>query len=275
MAVLYRGMDRAALDAGYNNTQAIPDFPGTMVRFQALSEACYEATTCRRDIAYGARPRERFDWLSCGRKDAPVFIFIHGGYWQNCTKEDFAFVANGPLAHGFDVVLAEYTLAPDASMTQIVLEIRALLDHLAADTHEFSAAGRRVCLSGHSAGGHLTALHRAHPVVTHAMPISALVDLEPISLSWLNEKLRLTPNEIEEYSPIHHIGRGVPTTVTVGAAELPELVRHSKDYADACRAAGETVDFIAVPDCTHFSVLEDLSSASGVQMTALMQQMAL
>lgn len=275
MIFLYRDMDRTALDAGYNNTQAIADFPGTMNRFRVLSKACYDATSCLHDIPYGPRPRQRFDWLSCGKKDAPVFIFIHGGYWQNCTKEDFAFVANGPLQRGFDVVLAEYTLAPDASMTQIVAEIGALLDHLACGTHRFSVSGRRVCLSGHSAGGHLTALHRTHPAVTHAMPISALVDLEPISLSWLNDKLQLTPREIEDYSPLRHIGAGVPMTITVGAAELPELVRHSKEYAQACRAANQIVDYIAVPACTHFSVLEDLSSTSGVQMTALMQQMAL
>lgn len=273
MTKLYRGMDRAALDAAYNNTRAIPDFPETLARFQARSIALYETASCRRDIAYGPLPRQRFDWFSCGEKDAPVFIFIHGGYWQNCTKEDFAFVAKGPLGHGFDVVLAEYTLAPTASMTSIVAEIRRLLDYLAADALKLHGGGRQVCLSGHSAGGHLTASHRDHPAVTHAMPISALVDLEPISLSWLNDKLQLTEREIEDHSPIRHIAPGAPMTVTVGAAELPELVRHSREYADACRLAGERVEYVPVAGCTHFSVLEDLAEPTGVQMTALMRSM--
>lgn len=273
MAVLYRGMDRTALDAAYNNVKANADFPATLARFQARSATLYQTASCHRDIAYGPHPRQRFDWLSCGKKDAPVFIFIHGGYWQNCTKEDFAFIAGGPIGRDFDVVLAEYTLAPAASMTQIVAEIRSLLDHLSADKHAFSVAGRPVCLSGHSAGGQLAALHRAHPAVTYAMPVSALVDLEPIGLSYLNENLQLTRREIEDYSPLCHIAAGVPMTVTVGAAELPELVRHSEEYAKACQAVGERVEYVAVPDRAHFSVLEDLASPFGMQMTRLMASM--
>jgi len=241
MTIVYRGMDRPALDAAYNNTRAIPNFPEVIGDFQSRSAKLYERVPGRRNLRYGERPRECFDWLCCGKADAATFIFIHGGYWQNCVKEDFAFVADGPLAKGFNVVLAEYTLAPQASITQIVAEIGRLLDHLKADPDGLGTAGRPVCLSGHSAGGHLTAMHRAHPLVTSALAISALVDLEPISLSWLNDKLQLSDEEIAAYSPIHHVGNGVPTVVAVGAAELPELVRQSDDYAAACEAADRPI----------------------------------
>lgn len=60
-------------------------------------------------------------------------MFIHGGYWSNCTKEDFAFIAEGPLARDLNVVLVEYTLAPEATITEIVDQIGQLLEHLAAD----------------------------------------------------------------------------------------------------------------------------------------------
>lgn len=276
MTALYRGMDRATLDIAYNNVKAAADFPGTMARFRGQSEALYRRVPGRRDIAYGEGTRQRFDWLPCGTPDAPTFIFIHGGYWQNCVKEDFAFVASGPLAHGFNVVLAEYTLAPAATMTQIVAEIGVLLDHLATARDETGFAGRPgrpVCLAGHSAGGQLAALHRAHPGVTYALPVSALVDLEPIALSWLNDALQLTPVEIDAYSPLRHIGHGVPMTVSVGADELPELVRHSRDYAAACTTRGEHATWLPVPGRTHFSVLDDLSEPDGVQMRALVEAM--
>ncbi|NIF54342.1 alpha/beta hydrolase [Burkholderia sp. Ax-1724] len=269
MTIVYRGMDRPTLDAAYNTTKAIPNFPEVLADFQSRSATLYERVPGRRDLRYGERVRERFDWLPCGEADAPTFIFIHGGYWQNCVKEDFAFIADGPLARGFNVVLAEYTLAPEASMTQIVGEIGRLLDHLHADPDGLGIAGWPVCLSGHSAGGHLTALHRAHPLVTRALPISALVDLEPISLSWLNDKLQLSPHEIAAYSPLHHIGKGVPTVVAVGAAELPELVRQSEDYAAACGAAGENAVYVPMPGCTHFSVLDDLARPGGMLLSAL------
>ncbi|KAB2964214.1 MAG: alpha/beta hydrolase [Zoogloea sp.] len=267
---LYRGLDRAQLELAYNNIRAVPGFPAILADFQARSACLYPEYPALRDGAYGPGPRQRFDWLGCGRPDAPVFIFIHGGYWQATTKEDFAFIARGPLEQGFDVVLAEYTLAPEASMSRIVGDIGRLLDHLAASEGEFGLRGRRVVLSGHSAGGHLTALYRSHPAVTHAMPISALVDLEPISLCWLNDKLQLTPAEIEAFSPLRRIVKGVPTLVTVGDDELPELVRHSRDYALAARQAGEPVSYLPLPGCHHFSVLDDLARPDGVQMCALL-----
>ncbi|MGQ7934883.1 alpha/beta hydrolase [Paraburkholderia sp. D1E] len=272
MTQLYRGMDQAALRAAYDNVAAVADVAERMFGFQTRSAALYAAAPCRRDVAYGPSPRQRFDWFPCGKPDAPIFVFIHGGYWQARSKEDFAFVASGPLGCGFNVVLAEYTLAPQASMTQIVGEIDALLAALAADRDGLGTRGP-VCLAGHSAGGQLSAVYRAHESVVHAMPISALVDLEPIAMSWLNEKLQLTQAEIDAYSPMRHIGKGVPMTVTVGTAELPELVRHSEEYAAACREAGEQAEFVPLAGCNHFTILEDLARADGVQMKAVVRGM--
>ena len=113
--------------------------------------------------------------------------------------------------------------------------------------------------TGRSAG----LCHRSHPLLAHTMGISALVDLEPISLSWLNEKLSLTQNEIDEYSPLRHIGAGAPTTITVGGVELPELIRHAGEYAAAAAKSGEEVDYVAIANRNHFTILEELASASG------------
>jgi arylformamidase len=269
LSTIYRGMNQASLDAAYNNTQAIADFPEVLKRFQVRSLNLYKQAACLRDINYGEKDRERFDWISCGNSNAPTFIFIHGGYWQNCSKEDFAFVAEGPLALGFNVVLAEYTLAPEASLTQIVAEIHRLLDYLKDDTAGLGIANSNVFLCGHSAGGHLTAIHRVHPLVSCAIAISSLVDLEPISLSWLNEKLRLSSSEINTFSPLYHVAKGAHTVVAVGENELPELVRQSKEYAAACWVAGESAEYLVVPGCNHFSVLEDLSMANGVLMNSI------
>jgi arylformamidase len=272
MNAIYRGMDRSTLDAAYNNSQAVTDFPAVLSAFQARSRRLYEAVSYQRDLRYGERPRERYDWIPCGLADAPTFVFIHGGYWQSCAKEDFAFIAEGPAARGYNVVLAEYTLAPDISMTGIVTEIGRLLDHLKADRDGLGIAGRPLCLSGHSAGGHLTAVHRTHTAVSKALAISALVDLEPISLCWLNDKLTLTHAEIDDYSPLRHIGKGAPMMIAVGSHELPELVRHSTEYALACETAGERVGLLHLPGCDHFSILEDLARPDGWQMNVLAEK---
>ncbi|MFB2862709.1 alpha/beta hydrolase [Aeromonas sp. MdU4] len=267
---IYHNMNRAELDAAYNNTKADKDFSATLSRFQTQSAAFYKTAVCKKNLAYGAGPRQRFDWFpAAGLGTAPTFIFIHGGYWQNCTKEDYSFIARGPLAHGFNVVLAEYTLAPEATMTEIVAEIGMLLDHLVADPDQLGITGGPICLSGHSAGGHLTAMYRSHPSISFAMPISALTDLEPISLCWLNDKLQLTEREIIELSPLHNIQGGAPMTIAFGADELPELIRQSKEYARACIDAGENVTICPLPDCNHFVILDDLSNPDGLLMRSL------
>lgn len=267
MPPLYRNMDRLQLDAAYNNTKAVRDFPALLAEFQQRSAAWYAAANVQRDIPYANGARTRFDLFPAHGKDAPTLIFIHGGYWQNCNKEDFAFIAQGPCNSNINVILAEYTLAPEASMTTIVNEIGALLDFLHNNQAMFNITPGKVCLSGHSAGGHLTALHRGHPLISHAMPLSALVDLEPISLSWLNDKLALTPKEISDYSPIHSASLGGPIAVQVGDDELPELIRHSQEYAEALAQCGNHVMYQRVAGCNHFSLLNEFQTGGKLLQT--------
>jgi len=106
-------------------------------------------------------------------------------------------------------------------------------------------------------------VNRSHPLLGRTIAISPLVDLEPISLSWLNAKLNLTPSEIELYSSLRHIGKGSPMTVAVGTAELPELVRHASEYAAVAAQSGEEVEYAAIDSRNHFTILEDLARASG------------
>lgn len=263
MNLPWRNMDRATLDAAYSNGDPPADF-------RTRSAAFYAAHHGELDLRYGAAPRERFDFFPVtkgDRSDTPTFVFVHGGYWQSCDKELCAFVAEGPLGLGMNVVVAEYTLAPDASMTQIVGEIGRLLDFLVERGH------RTLMLGGHSAGGHLTAMHRNHPAVTHALPVSGLFDLEPISQGRLNDKLKLSDEEIERFSPMRDIGHGAPMVVTVGDAERPELIRHSNEYAHACIEVGERVVYVPLPDADHFSILYDLAKPDGLQLQALAQLM--
>jgi arylformamidase len=263
MNLSWRNMDRATLDAAYSNGDSPVDF-------RTRSAAFYATHRGELDLRYGLAPRERFDFFPASkgdRTDTPTFVFVHGGYWQSCDKELCAFVAQGPLGLGMNVVIAEYTLAPDALMTQIVGEIGRLLDFLVERGH------KTLVLGGHSAGGHLTAMHRDHPAVTHALPVSGLFDLEPISKGRLNDKLQLSEEEIARFSPMRHIGHGAPMIVTVGNAERPELIRHSHDYAQACVTAGERVVYVPLPGADHFSVLYDLAKPDGLQLTALAKLM--
>ena len=120
---LYRGMDRATLDAAYNNTAAVADsaaISGALARAQRRAP---------RRQGGAARPalwkagRAPGSTISPRQAQAPLFVFIHGGYWQRNDKDMFAFVADGPRAHRIDVAVVGYTLAPEARLGEIVEEI--------------------------------------------------------------------------------------------------------------------------------------------------------
>ncbi|GGF30313.1 hypothetical protein GCM10011611_40500 [Aliidongia dinghuensis] len=260
---LYRGMDREALDRAYNNSAAVPDAAALMADFVKRSATVYESFDVKRDLAYGTAPRQRLDWFPGPKLGAPTLAFIHGGYWQSRTKEEFAHVAAGPLARGFNVALIEYTLAPEARIGAIMNEIGQAVEFLAAHLAEWGADPKRLCLSGHSAGGHLATCFRGHPAVALVLGISGLYDLEPIQLCYLNDKLDLTPQEVEQYSPDRYARRGARTLLTVGSAELPELVRQTTDYARLLMRCGAAVTLIAAPGHNHFTVLDLIALPDG------------
>jgi arylformamidase len=272
MAAIYRGMDRAALDAAYDNTGSVADVQTYRDRWWKVSEALRKAPPSRCDLRYGERPRATLDYFPGGRPNAPLFVFIHGGYWQRNEKERFSFTALGPLAHGVNVAVPGYTLAPDARLTDIVAEIRAALTFLTDRAGELGFDPSRIFIGGWSAGGHLTAAVASHPAVRGGIPISGIFDLEPIALGVLNDKLQLSADEIVRLSPQRNIPNSSPPLVLfVGGDELPELKRQSEDYAAACRARGLPVSLDALPGRHHFSILDELAKPDGALTRALME----
>jgi len=147
-AAIYRGMDRAALDAAYNNGAAVADSPDWLARWQELSAAVRSGPRARLDIPYARRPRARFDYFASGAGKPPLFVFIHGGYWQRNDKDMFAFLADGPRAYGIDVAVVGYTLAPQARLTDIVGEIRRALTVLCERSGDFGFDRDRLFVGG-------------------------------------------------------------------------------------------------------------------------------
>lgn len=272
---IYRGMDRAALDAAYNNSAAVADSADRVQRWRERSAVIRARPDARLDVAYGPAPRMRLDYFPCGTTGAPVFVFIHGGYWQRNEKETFAFVAEGPRPHGIDVVLLGYTLAPDKRLTGIVAEIFEALGYLSRQAGEFAFDARRIFVGGWSAGGHLTAAVAHHPAFRGGMAISGIFELEPIRLNYLNDKVLLDADEVERMSPLRQISAPTaPLRISVGGGELPELVRQSTDFAKALQARGLPARLSVLPGLHHFSIIEEIARPDGALTRELTELIA-
>ena len=189
--MIYRGMERGALDAAYDNTNAvgIESRNAYTSDWMKRSETVSNAWSSRNNISYGSGPRQRLDVFPCGTADAPTLVYIHGGYWQMGDKETYRFIGDALLASNFNFVLVEYTLAPEVRMDDIVSEIYTAIDWVIENIGEYGGDPQQVFICGHSAGGHLTAMAMNDRRVAGGIAISGLFDLEPIWLSYLNQKL--------------------------------------------------------------------------------------
>jgi arylformamidase len=118
-------LSRAERDAAYNNSVAVADSAQLIAGLEAASAKLRAEARCIRDVPYGPRERNRFDLFPAKDPAAPCLVFIHGGYWQRNTRDMFSAVAQGVLAHGWSAALPGYTLAPEATLAEIVAEIIA------------------------------------------------------------------------------------------------------------------------------------------------------
>jgi acetyl esterase/lipase len=268
--MVYRSMDREALDAAYNNSAAVADSEQYLADWLRRSDALRARMPDHLDLVCGDAPRARLDFFTATRTGAPTLLFFHGGYWQRNAKQGFSFIAEGPLAHGFNVALAGYTLAPEATMDSIVREARISLHWLHQHLSTLGDDPARLYVGGWSAGGHLAAMLMDESLVAGGLAISGLFDLEPIRLCYLNEKLGLDAEQARRNSPLLNLPAcAARLIIAYGAAELPELKRQSREFGAAWSAHSLPGEIIEVANCHHYAVLEQLAQPDGVLAKAL------
>jgi arylformamidase len=268
----WRRLARDDLDLGLNNGKAVAGGADIVAGWDRRSAVLRARYPDHLDLRYGPRQRNRIDVLKAADR-APMLLFVHGGYWQMRAKENFTVVAEGPLAHGINVALIGYTLAPDATLDEIVAEIHTGIDHLAAQLPDLGADGEGLVVSGWSAGGHLAAMALSHPRVRGGVAISGIYDLEPIRHSYLNDKLGLDEAMSRRNSPMAQEGGPTkPLVLVAGSAELPLLRKQTADFAAHRVRHGLPVAYEEIPGADHFSIMDQLISPHG-RITMLIRQL--
>ncbi len=268
----WRGMSQEDRDLGLNNGVAVAASADIVAGWERRSTEMRARFPGHLDLRYGPRERNRIDFLKAA-ENGPTLVFIHGGYWQQRAKEVFTVFAGGPMAHGINVALFGYTLAPDASLDQIVAEILEGIDFLAEQLPDLGGDPSRIAVSGWSAGGHLTSMALSHPQVKAGMGITGIYDLEPIRHSYLNVKLGLDEAMSRRNSPIMQAGGAMkPLSLVVGSAELPLLRKQTADFAGHRARFGLPVTYEEIPGADHFTIMDAMVSPAG-RITTLIRQL--
>ena len=268
MTTFFRGMDKAALDAAYNNSLAVKSSADLMADFGLQSVRARAMPGAVLGLRYGPAERNLIDYFPADRP-GPLVIFIHGGYWQMRAKESFSYIAKALLPHGLHVALVGYTLAPEATLGGIVQEIKNAIAYLKANAADYGGDPNRMVVSGWSAGGHLTAMCLDEPGVVGGLAISGIYDLEPIRLSYVNDKLDLATKDVAELSPMQLAPSSTPLVVAFGEDELPELQRQSIEFFNLRQAAGKPGALLPLAELNHFTILTELGNPDGHLVAAV------
>ncbi len=273
--MIYRYWDQTELDRQMSARSTVPDIM-PFVQAYARESALMRATLpCKLNVAYGPSEPERMDIFPARTADAPIFVFLHGGYWRLLDSADSSFMAKTFVEAGAVCVAVNYALAPSVSLDEIVRQCRASIAYVWHHAQEFGGDRARIHVCGSSAGGHLVGMMLAPDwqadyglppdCIQSACALSGLFDLEPVQLSNVNEWMKLDAEAAKRLSPLQHLPSApVPLIVSYAPNETEEFKRQSEIYASACVAKSCAVEVVLEPGTNHYDLplrLMDRASA--------------
>jgi arylformamidase len=276
--MVYRHYDQAGLDSEYRGEVVYRKRDEMFTVTKNWSAEVRESIPYRSDIAYGAHRLAKFDLFPAATTGGPVVLFYHGGYWRRNDKADFSCIAPIFVKTGISVAVMNYPLAPAATMDVIVQQMRASIAYIAQHAGELGVDSRRIYVTGHSAGGHLTAMAMEtdwsdydldFDPVRGACAISGLYDLLPLKLCNLNDIIHMDTETAYRNSPVHFVSRidrekwrERKILLSVGGGEPYEYHEQQRDFARALKDRGLSFEVIPNAADTHAEIMVRLAEGS-------------
>jgi arylformamidase len=260
---MWKNLSKEELDRAYNNSLAVSDSSDIVGSWVKSSISAREKLKGDCDIAYGDSKKQSFDFFYAA-EGAPTIVFVHGGFWQMRSKDDFTFIAPPLVEAGFNLVMLGYRLAPYANMNEIVEDVRNGLRAIKVYLDKRGIATNKFWLLGWSAGAHLISMIQDEELVQGGTAISGIYDLEPMRHCYINDKLQLDEVTSLKNSPILLQQNTIkPLDIFVGGAELPEMQKQSSDFASYRNSADAPGAFKNILNRNHYTIMDELTSKNG------------
>src|SRR5262245_12494008 len=271
--------DAVFLSRQYNNRELVPDHPKYMARWAEDSVRARSTMASRLDLRYGDMPGETIDLFPARKGDGSCLMFIHGGYWRALDKKDFSYLAPAWVDAGVSLAVVNYDLCPKVTMEEIVRQMLRASRWLWLNGAQYGVDRNRLYVSGHSAGGHLTAMLMAAqwPAFDSRLPkdlwkggiaVSGLYDLAPLmQVHFLQPDLRLDQASAAKLSTAFMPpATRAPVLTAVGDDESSEFLRQNRLLGERWRASD-----VPMPGKHHFSVCDGLAEPSSALFQAALR----
>jgi arylformamidase len=276
MANIYRHIaDRATLEREYSPSSCVADVREFTDAYRVRSEAARRQLSAHRTVQYGTAAAEALDFFSApvtpSGPPRPVLAYIHGGYWQELSKNDHSFPAVAATRHRLNYAAVGYGLAPDASLDDMVERCRQAIAWIATHCAELAVERNAIHVAGSSAGAHLAAMVGltdwslygldASPVRSLTL-LSGVFDLRPLLLTYINDAVGMSEAQALRNSPALLIDGAQatfpPALLAYGANETAEFKRQSCEFATAIVRKGYVALVREIAGRNHFDLPFDL-----------------
>lgn len=269
---------RTGLDREYSPSSRVTDLDVHLTRYATDSARARADLPVHLDVSCGPLPEQRLDLFPAPDPHAPLFVFVHGGYWQELSKSEAAFAARDFLAAGISFAALGYGLAPRHRLRAITAAVGDSLRRICTGRAQLPIAPRAVHLGGHSAGAHLVASTlldadalRLSGTITSATLISGVYDLEPLRHTYVNDALGMDADEARDLSPLHRMPAWLPRlVVALGEDETDAFTAQHHRFVGAAREGGTEVTDLVVPGRHHFDLPFDLADPDTVLGAAVL-----
>jgi arylformamidase len=275
-APVYRGMTATVLCDEYQPAIHVPTAQHDIEGYGIRGEAARRAVEHQR-LAYGSHPDEWLWYVPASQPDAPLLIFIHGGYWRRLSADDGCLLSVAAHTHGLAFASINHTLCPAAGLDDLVDQARRAVGFLIDQSLRLGHSPGAVHVSGHSAGAHLAAMVAVHdPRPAGYVYLSGVFDVEPVVWTPINDDVRLTVDDARRLSPMFlaPFAPAARQIVAVGSLESAEFHRQSSDWAERWEFGhGAAPIFIDVEGRHHFDVMDDLFDPATALGAAVLAQL--
>ncbi|KAM3966568.1 kynurenine formamidase [Aphomia sociella] len=210
----------------------------------AASEVATNEVPHKLEIEYGPTSGQKLDILGTNLPDdAPILVYVHGGYWQELSREISRYPALPLYRSKIKTIVVGYDLCPTATLAEIINQIQKAARFVFEYAEKMKSRG--IYFAGHSAGAHLVAkllsnadffeTTKGSTLLRGAFLVSGIYDLRELIHTSINNAVQL-PNEwAVPLSPqfdcyTHLQGRRVRIYILAGQNESPTFKKQSREF---------------------------------------------